>query len=524
MHLRTAFDVLVSHGLLREVITGTQWSLDPEALSDLTFDAVSYDTRAITPTTLLFCKGRFSARYLSAANDNGLKCYVSESEYSEATNATGLIVNDIHQAMALLSAQFYGNPQNEITLVGITGTKGKTTTAYLTHAVLNAATHGKTALMSSEQTILDGTHPFESELTTPESLDAFRMMRQALDAGMTHLVMEVSSQAYKLNRVYGITFDVGAFLNISPDHISPIEHPTFEDYFYCKRRLIENSRRVVLNADLDATAFLTQTAALHHVPTTYFGLELQGASTPQHIPYPPQALCSQLPDATMNLLLKSSEPGTSDTQATADLGPLHLHMDGAVNYANAAAAAAIALAVGVEVNDAQAFRAMESVVVPGRMEKFEGSGIVAYADFAHNFDSVKTLLDFVDATYPHAATILVTGSAGDKAFDRRADIVHAAQDRVCELILTEDDPGNEDPRAIAEQMRAAVTNPDLPVSIVIPRARAVEQAITDLKKRPETSKILLAIGKGEEKWMKTADGHSPYEGDDHVITRMLQEK
>jgi UDP-N-acetylmuramoyl-L-alanyl-D-glutamate--2,6-diaminopimelate ligase len=158
------------------------------------------------------------------------------------------------------------------------------------------------------------------------------------------------------------------------------------------------------------------------------------------------------------------------------------------------------------------------------MEKFEGSGIVAYADFAHNFDSVKTLLDFVDATYPHAATILVTGSAGDKAFDRRADIVHAAQDRVCELILTEDDPGNEDPRAIAEQMRAAVTNPDLPVSIVIPRARAVEQAITDLKKRPETSKILLAIGKGEEKWMKTADGHSPYEGDDHVITRMLQEK
>jgi UDP-N-acetylmuramoyl-L-alanyl-D-glutamate--2,6-diaminopimelate ligase len=146
---------------------------------------------------------------------------------------------------------------------------------------------------------------------------------------------------------------------------------------------------------------------------------------------------------------------------------------------------------------------------------------VAYADFAHNYDSVKTLLDFVTAQYPDAAIVLVTGSAGDKAFDRRPDIVRAAQDRISELILTEDDPGTEDPRSIAQQMKAAVTNPDLPVEIVIPRAKAVERAILDLKKRPESSKVLLAIGKGEEKWLKTAEGHSPYEGDDHVITRML---
>ncbi len=93
-------------------------------------------------------------------------------------------------------------------------------------------------------TTLDGKTYFKSHLTTPESLDLYRMMSEAVENGMTHLVMEVSSQAYKTQRVYGLTLDVGIFLNISPDHISPIEHPTFDDYFYCKRQLILNSKQL----------------------------------------------------------------------------------------------------------------------------------------------------------------------------------------------------------------------------------------------------------------------------------------
>ena len=110
-------------------------------------------------------------------------------------------------------------------MVGITGTKGKTTTAYLTQAMLNGCSGGKCALFSSVDNCLDGHTYVESDLTTPESMDAFRMMREAVDNGMEYLVMEVSSQAYKVDRVFGLTFDVAAFLNISPDHISPIEHP-----------------------------------------------------------------------------------------------------------------------------------------------------------------------------------------------------------------------------------------------------------------------------------------------------------
>lgn len=141
---------------------------------------------------------------------------MAETEYSAATATPGLIVNDARKAMSLLSAAFYGYPQNELTVIGVTGTKGKTTTSYFTQALINAVSGGKAALFSSVDNCLDGHTYVESDLTTPESMDAFRMMREAADNGMKYLVMEVSSQAYKVDRVYGLTFDVAAFLNISP--------------------------------------------------------------------------------------------------------------------------------------------------------------------------------------------------------------------------------------------------------------------------------------------------------------------
>lgn len=223
--LASAADLLKEHHLLREIIQGDVWTDDPAriASADEPFAGITYDTRKVTPGTLLCCKGRFKAEYLNGIDEAGLAAYVAETEYSAATAAPGLIVNDARKAMSLLSAAFYGYPQNELTVIGVTGTKGKTTTSYFTQALINAVSGGKAALFSSVDNCLDGHTYVESDLTTPESMDAFRMMREAADNGMEYLVMEVSSQAYKVDRVYGLTFDVAAFLNISPDHISPID-------------------------------------------------------------------------------------------------------------------------------------------------------------------------------------------------------------------------------------------------------------------------------------------------------------
>ena len=197
--LASAARLLSEYGLLREIIQGDAWTLDVQTINgfDKPFGSITYDTRQVVSGTLLCCKGRFKAEYLNGIDDRGLAAYVAENDFSATTTAPGLIVNDARKAMSLLSAAFYGHPQDQLKVVGITGTKGKTTTAYLTQAMLNGCSGGKCALFSSVDNCLDGHTYVESDLTTPESMDAFRMMREAVDNGMEYLVMEVSSQAYK---------------------------------------------------------------------------------------------------------------------------------------------------------------------------------------------------------------------------------------------------------------------------------------------------------------------------------------
>ena len=272
--LASAARLLSEYGLLREIIQGDAWTLDVQTINgfDKPFGSITYDTRQVVSGTLLCCKGRFKAEYLNGIDDRGLAAYVAENDFSATTTAPGLIVNDARKAMSLLSAAFYGHPQNQLKVVGITGTKGKTTTAYLTQAMLNGCSGGKCALFSSVDNCLDGHTYVESDLTTPESMDAFRMMREAVDNGMEYLVMEVSSQAYKVDRVFGLTFDVAAFLNISPDHISPIEHPTFEDYFHCKRQIVKNCRSLVLGTACAHADLIRQDAAIADIPVATFAL------------------------------------------------------------------------------------------------------------------------------------------------------------------------------------------------------------------------------------------------------------
>ena len=507
--LASAARLLRDHGLLREIIRGGTWTLDPDDVegSDRPFLDVTYDTRRIVPGSLLFCKGAFRPEYLDGADGRGLAAWCAGTDLSSHSSAPGLVVEDVRAAMSLLSAEFFGRPQDELTVMGITGTKGKTTTAYFVHAILDAYTGGRCAMFSSVDDFLDGHTPVESNLTTPESLDAFRMMRQARDHGMTHLVMEVSSQAYKVERVYGLTFDVGAFLNISPDHVSPIEHPTFEDYLACKRRIVRNSRALVLGADCAHRTLLEQDAQSAHVPVTTFALEgPDGAGTPADVTATPV-------------------DGAPDRYAFADShGPVcetALRMEGAFNAANAAAAIAICELAGVP-RDSDAFDAIGTVRVSGRMERFADGDVVAYVDYAHNFVSVSTLMDYVERRYGarHPRVILVTGSTGDKAVDRREGIIRAAQGRADRIILTQEDTDTEPMASICEEMKGYVTDPSTECDIILDRTKAVEEAIRDARAcgRPA---VVLVIGKGEERWIKEHGRHVPYEGDGPIVRRLL---
>lgn len=510
--LASAARLLSEYGLLREIIQGDDWTLDAQAVNgfDKPFGSITYDTRQVVSNTLLCCKGRFKAEYLDGIDDRGLAAYVAENDFSATTKAPGLIVNDARKAMSLLSAAFYGYPQDQLKVVGITGTKGKTTTAYLTQAMLNGCSGGKCALFSSVDNCLDGHTYAESDLTTPESMDAFRMMREAADNGMEYLVMEVSSQAYKVDRVFGLTFDVAAFLNISPDHISPIEHPTFEDYFHCKRQIVKNCRSLVLGTACAHADLIRQDAAIADIPITAFALGETSAAD-----------VTAWPESADHSRFAIAVEGEQ-------IGSLSLQLDGDFNYANAAAAIAIAHAVGFDFHETTAketLHNMEPVRIAGRMEHFHDtkSNTIAIVDYAHNYASVTALLDYVDQRYgkDDPEVTLVTGSAGNKAYDRRSEIVRAAQNRINHLILTFEDTDDEPVEHICQDMLGSVTNPDLDARIILDRTEAVESTVVIDRKDPDRLHIILIIGKGNERWFKDHGKHIPFEGDDHIVKRIF---
>ncbi len=581
LSLESASKLLQQYGLLREMIQYCKnedsdanneknndsthskneiWSLNPYYFANIDanecFAHATYDTRDIKPGTLLFIKGNFKPEYLLNADSKGLSAYVAEQSYAEYTNAVGLIVNDARKAMSVLAAAFFGNPQRDLTVVGITGTKGKTTTAYFTHAILNAYSGSKAALFSSVDNCLDGVNYVESDLTTPESFDAFKMMREAVDNGMKYLVMEVSSQAYKVSRVYGLKFDVAAFLNISPDHISPIEHPTFEDYLYCKRQIIANTKSLVLNADAEHADLLMQDAERNDVPVTTFARiqrdEIENSTceikNSDDLENNLVDSCKYVNDEDYTELLtpdyiampvENSEShciAIRDTQEDSDkedanyspVDEFSLAIAGDFNYENALAAIAIASNLGIKENDLEALHALENIKIPGRMEvsKDAESNTIAIVDYAHNFISVKSLLDFVYEKYgkENPRITLVTGSAGNKAYDRRKEIVEAAQDRIDQFIFTIEDTNTEDEMDICKDMRGYITNENVKSHIIVDRPDAVEYSIDDARKsfnKDGKFNIILIIGKGDERWIKRENKHVPYEGDSAIVKRLF---
>lgn len=581
LSLDEACNILLKQNLLREIIQNKSaqkhddlthendqtWSIDASDFSahSKPYSHITYDSRDIKPNTLLFIKGNFKPEYLKDADKNGLNTYVAQDCYADYTNAVGLIVTDVHKAMSLLSAAFFNNPQEKLTTIGITGTKGKTTTAYFTHAILNAHSNGKAALFSSVDNCLDGKTYVESDLTTPESLDAFRMMSQAVENGMKYLVMEVSSQAYKVNRVYGLHFNVAAFLNISPDHISPIEHPTFEDYLYCKRQIVKNTDALVLNADCAHADLLLQDAQKNGVKVTTFSRihkeELDGNTCdcpecsdysdihpyensekypelvlPRYVAIPElqesdesQGLPSSQEHCIAILEGEANEYVNQDMPNYSAIDKFNLKIAGDFNYENATAAIAIANTLSINENtDQKALHAIENVQISGRMEVFKDtkSNTVAIVDYAHNYISTKSVVDFVYDKYGNndLRITLVTGSTGDKAVDRRKEIVQAAQDRINQFVFTQEDTNVEDEMDICKYMQSCVTNPNVESRIIINRAEAIEYSVEEARKDARENNrlnIILAIGKGDERWIKVHNKHVPYEGDSFIIKRLF---
>lgn len=479
--LEKTLDILKNDHNFREIIFHNHYSLDWK--ENPSFSKISFDSREADKSTLFFAKGAaFKKEYLEQAIKNGLTFYVSQVDYE--LDIPAIIVTDIKKAMGLIAMEFYGHPENDLKIIAFTGTKGKTTAAYFAYNILKQS--HRTAMFSTMNTTLDGKTFFKSKLTTPESLDLFKMMATAVQNGMTHLIMEVSSQAYLVERVYGLTFDVGVFLNISPDHIGPIEHPTFEDYFYHKRLLMTNSKAVVVNAGMDYFDVVAQQVA--NTPHDFYG---KGSDN----------------------TIENSR--AFDFDVTGKLaGHYDIQLIGSFNQENAVAAGLACLRLGTSLADIQ--KGIAQTSVPGRMEVItQTNGAKVFVDYAHNGDSLEKLLSVVEE-HQKGDLHLILGATGNKGESRRADFARVINAHPnIHVILTADDPNYEDPQTIAEEIASQVTRP---LDIQVDREKAISQAMA--RTNNETDAVIIA-GKGADAYQIVNGERTAYAGDLNIAKNYL---
>lgn len=216
---------------------------------------IAHNSKNVSEGALYICKGiKYKPEYLSEAIENGAILYIAERQNVSQPDFPHIIVKDIRKALAVISTVFYDYPATKLNMIGITGTKGKSTTAYYIKSILDnymkAQNLPDTAIVSSIDTY-DGKTCKESLITSPESIDLQEHIANAVDCKIKNLVMEVSSQALKLDRIHDVYYKIGVFLNISEDHISTIEHPNFEDYFSSKLKFFNQVENACVNLDSD---------------------------------------------------------------------------------------------------------------------------------------------------------------------------------------------------------------------------------------------------------------------------------
>lgn len=448
--------------------------------------SVTYNSREAGCGSLFVCKGaHFKAQYLSDAIAAGASCYVSEVSYGLGTSdCHEILVSDIRRAMPVIAETFYGKLSDTLKIVGITGTKGKSTTAYFMRFILDdymAASGGNATAICSGIDNYDGVINEESHLTTPEIMELYYHMDNAISSGIEYMTMEVSSQALKYDRVDGITFAAGAFLNIGTDHISAIEHPDFDDYLESKLRLFSHCRKACINLDCDEQMRIINASADCPYVITFS----QQDRTADVYGYDVK---SEAGKVTFRVHGKNIA-GYIDFDEEITLGTF-----GTINVENALASIALAALLGVPMEHIRSGLAKANS--PGRMEVFysKDGRRIAIVDYAHNKLSYEKFFETIREEFPDKKMIIVFGCPGGKAFARREELGTIAGRNCAYSIITEEDYGEEDVNKICREIGEFVAAAGGKFEIITDRVEAIKKAITLM----DDDTILFLPGKGRE--------------------------
>ena len=490
-----------------EVTTGVE--LVRRSARDPEIAGIEYDSRQVRPGALFVAmQGETTDgnRYIEKAAELGAAAVITNSAAAfddAARRFPQLSIAEVthgRNALAVASANFFGHPDKQLALTGITGTNGKTTTAFLLDAILNHARRKTVLVGTIEYHVAGEVRP--SPHTTPESRDLFALLREGADAGATETVMEVSSHALAQGRVYGLAYDVALFTNLTRDHLD--FHGTMENYFAAKRRLFDGSlsrppRVAVINAEDAYGAELAKVA--RDVGAEVYSYGGEGDFRAERVRMGPEGM-------TFTLL------------STAGAIEINTHLTGNVNVLNLLAASAAAHARGLSMKQIQAGIA-SLAYVPGRFQAVHGGQpFTVIVDYAQTDDALRNLTalarEFVTTTSGKVITLF--GCGGDRDRAKRPLMGRAAGDGSDFVVLTSDNPRSEQPEAIIADALPGLHGTRARYAVEPDRAAAIKLAID----QANAGDIVLLAGKGHEK-TQTIGGESIPFDDVEVAAQCLKE-
>lgn len=444
-----------------------------ENFSDVEITSVTADSRRCRIGSLFVaidgskCNGE---DFVTDAYEHGARVFVVENERRDFPPAIIIYSDNARKTLAELCSKLSGNPEKKLLFVGVTGTKGKTTTAYLVSKILESA--GVKNISVGTLGVI-GKTSFETLNTTPDPTVLFPLFKSAVREGIKVVVLEVSSQALKDFRVWGISFDCVAFTGLGKDHIGDFEHPSICDYISSKRSLFNSygAKRAVINFDDPYASYIS--AGVPKVITCGF---TEGSNL-------------------MITKFSDNQSGATffvgDTRVTAS-------MPGMYNARNIALALGIAREVsGVSISDAA--RCLATLKVPGRFDLECVNSRSVIIDYAHNKESLKEVITLAKRLFS-GKIICVFGSVGGRSFNRRHELAEAAEKYADFSVITSDNPGYEFPLSVCAEIYSAFTDKSR-AKIIVSRAEAIKYA---LRIANEEDAVLL-LGKGHENYINMGE-------------------
>ena len=467
---------------LREILVGLE-GLKVRGDLEVEINNLDKDSRNIKQGDLFIAIKGFSTdghEYIETAITQGAKAIMLEEGVSVELikklpkEVTVIVAKDTRYALAICSCNFYANPSRRFKLIGVTGTKGKTTTTFMIKKILEKAGK-KVGLIGTIATYIGDEKLEDSDRTTPESNKLQQIFAKMADAGCEAVVMEVSSQSLKLHRVAGSEFDIGVFTNFSKDHISEKEHPDMEDYFNSKVELFKMCKTAFINADDYHVAKLPK--LVPNCTITTYGI-----------------------DNFCNMLAKDITITNSYVDFKVKLGMrnerIKTGIPGRFSVYNSLAAICIAEKLGATID--QIKEALEEVRVPGRSELVNNSKeLTIMIDYAHSPESLENILNAVKS-YTRGRVISVFGCGGDRDTSKRP-IMGEISGRIADFtIITSDNPRTEEPQKIVEQIEEGIKKTKGKYTVIVDRIEAIKEAI----KMADKKDIILLAGKGHEPYQE----------------------